>query len=118
MNKATLTIDTTKSDVRTIVQPRGDINITQSPALRTKLKAIIEEGSPSVILDLSEVKFMDSSGIATLIETLQICRNAHIPFLLCSLQVRVRSVFEISRLETVFRIYDSLDSAIQADTNE
>ena len=118
MNKPTLTIDITRSDVRTIVQPKGDINITQSPVLRAKLKALIEEGPPSVILDLSDVKFMDSSGIATLIETLQICRNEHIPFSLCSLQVRVRSVFEISRLETVFTIYDSLDSATGADTSE
>lgn len=111
MNEPNLIIEITRSDVRVVVEPIGSVTIAQSPKLREKLQAIINEGAPSIVLDLGRVSFMDSSGVATLIEALQNCRSEHIPFSLCALQVRVKSIFEIARLDTVFTIYPTLEAA-------
>ena len=57
---------------------------------------------------------MDSSGVATLVEAMQTARRAKQKMVLCSLQERVRSVFEIAKLEMVFTIAENADKAHSA----
>lgn len=111
MNEPALTIELARSEFGTVIKPIGSVTIAQSPKLREKLQTAISEGPPSLVLDLSGVGFMDSSGVATLVEALQTCRNEHIPFSLCALQIRVQSIFEIARLNTIFTIYPTLEAA-------
>ena len=87
-----------------VVTPVGEVDLASSPALRTRLSQIISESPKKLILDLSRVPYMDSSGVATLVEALQQSRRQSIVLLLASLQERVKSVFEIARLDTVFDI--------------
>ena len=84
--------------------PVGEVDLASSPALRTRLSQIISESPKKLILDLSRVPYMDSSGVATLVEALQQSRRKSTVLLLASLQDRVKSVFEIARLDTVFDI--------------
>jgi anti-sigma B factor antagonist len=67
-----------------------------------------------LVLDLSRVPFMDSSGVATLIEALQLQRRAGSKLVLHGLQPKVRGIFEIARLDTVFTIVDGADAAQKA----
>ena len=112
-----LTIELIEDATATILVPHGDVNLRQSPKLRAKLTTVIDQRPPALIVDLSDVPFMDSSGIATLVEALQRCRRAQCPLVLCALQDRVRSVFEIARLETVFTIHPTRAAAIEALLN-
>ena len=97
--------------VSSIIKPAGEIDLGRSPALRVKLGEVIGRNSPRVIVDLSQVSYMDSSGVATLVEALQQCRAGNQTLVLCSMQPRVHSIFEIARLDMVFKIVDSLEEA-------
>ena len=97
----------------TIVRPKGDVDLQRSPILRDQLKSVSEKKPGRLIVDLSDVSYMDSSGVATLVEAMQLARRGKYPLVLCSLQDRVKSIFEIARLDTVFQIAPDLDSAMQ-----
>jgi len=70
-----LTISIERGDTRLIVTPVGEIDLSTSPKLRQSLQAALVDGDTPVIVDLAEVPYMDSSGVATLVEALQICRR-------------------------------------------
>lgn len=97
-----------------VVSPAGDVDLSRSPALRNALREAQAGRPPRVIVDLSLVDYMDSSGVATLVEAYQIARRQSTKMVLCGLRDRVRSIFEIARLDTVFSITDSRDAALKA----
>ena len=94
-----------------ILIPIGDIDLTGSPALRVEARKVLDGRQPRVVVDLTGVPYMDSSGVATLVEAMQLARKNRVRLVLCCLQDRVRSIFEIAKLETVFTITASLDEA-------
>ena len=98
----------------TIVSPEGDIDTLQSTKLREVLKPILSSDTNKLIVDLSAVKYMDLSGIATLIEALQICKQADKSFGICGLNEGVRSIIELARLDTIFVISPSREEALIA----
>ena len=92
-----------------IIRPEGDIDLATSPTLRTQLREIVDEATDQIIVDLKAVPYMDSSGVATLVELLQSCRQKGLDLTLCQLGDRVLSVFQIARLDGVFKIAVSLE---------
>ena len=101
-------------DGATIVAPDGDIDLSRSPALRSTLRDAQAKKPGRLVVDLSGVDYMDSSGVATLVEALQIARRNNTRMVLCGMKERVRSIFEIARLDTVFTIAESRDAALKA----
>jgi anti-sigma B factor antagonist len=99
-----------------VVSLSGEVDIMRSPDLQASLQDAINRisGKGVVVVDLSGVTYMDSSGVATLVRGLQLSRKKGVGLVLCSLQDRVRSIFEIARLDTVFPMANSLDEAIEA----
>ena len=95
-----------------IVRPVGDIDLSGAPALRQQISQAQQENPSRLIVDLSGVPYMDSSGLATLVEAMQIARRNESTLIICSLQDKVRSIFEIARLDMVFKIAQSRDEAI------
>ena len=98
----------------TVMRPSGDIDLSRAPALRTQIRQVFDQGPMRVVVDLSGVPYMDSSGVATLVEGMQLASRAGAKFILIGLQERVRSIFEIARLDTVFLIEIDLESAERA----
>ena len=92
----------------------GDIDLHRSPALRETLAKLIDEDPGRLVLNLLEVGYMDSSGVATLVEALQRIQRKKGRLQMHSLKPRVRSIFEIARLESIFEIYASEDEALRA----
>jgi len=84
----------------------------ESTKLREALKPILDSTSSRIVIDLSGVKYMDSSGIATLIEALQICKKNSKKFVICGLQDGVRSIIELARLDTIFMITSNQEDAL------
>lgn len=104
-----------KSEVRdgaTLVTPVGDVDLTASPVLRQELKKV-QGGRPQrLIVDLSQVPYMDSSGVATLVEAMKTANQNRTRLVLCGMQPKVRSIFEIARLDTVFAIAPDAQQAL------
>ncbi len=89
-----------------IVSPTGDVDLHRSPAFRERLKKAVEGKPRRLIVNLAEVPYMDSSGVATLVEAMQIARRQSMTLVLCGVQARVRSILEIARLDQLFKIAD------------
>jgi len=89
------------------VAVQGDVTLQTSPALRSQLKPLFSQENKQIHVDLSGVGFMDSSGIATLVEGLQWARNTDGRFVLHALQANVLDVFNLAKLDTVFEIVEA-----------
>ena len=97
-----------------LVRPIGEIDLSCAAMLRKGLGKVQETKPIRLIIDLSAVPYMDSSGVATLVEAMQIARRNGSKLVLSGLQVKVRSIFEIARLDMIFTIVDSIEDAAEA----
>jgi anti-sigma B factor antagonist len=97
-----------------VVSISGDIDLETSPKLREFLKPKSTKKTPCLLLDFSEVNYIDSSGLATLIEYFQVVRGFGGKLALASLSPRVKNVFEIVRLEQIFSLHPDVPSALAA----
>lgn len=95
-----------------VLSPKGEIDMARSPVLRKAIGEAMKSKPATLLLDLSGVPYMDSSGLATLVEALQNARKAQLSLLLCGLTPRVRSILEIARLNSVFTLHESRAAAL------
>ena len=91
----------------------GEININTSPQLRKSFEDLIKSGSKKIIIDFSSVLYIDSSGLATLIELFQRLKKTDGKLRICNMSERVRNVFEVTKLHKLFEIYDNRDLALE-----
>src|SRR4029434_1151366 len=96
---------------------KGEIDLHVSPVITASLTAMIEKKPERVVIDLSDVSYIDSAGLAALIQAMQKVEAYGGKFLLAGLQETVRSIFEISRLDQVFQIFPDTDTALAATWN-
>jgi len=92
----------------------GEIDLHVSPSLTAALNRMIDEKPKQLVVDLSRVAYIDSAGLAALIEGMQKVEAYGGQFALADLQETVRSIFEIARLDQVFRIFPDVDAALAA----
>jgi len=104
-------IELQQIDDGTLIRPSGDIDLSRAPAFRGHIAEVFQGKPMRVIIDLSDVPYMDSSGVATLVEAMQLATRGSAKLVLVGLQERVRSIFEIARLDTVFVIATDMDAA-------
>src|SRR5262245_3546226 len=97
-----------------VLSPQGEIDLARSPELRLRLKQEVDAAPKRLVVDLAGVSYMDSSGVATLVEAFTRARAAKCKLVLAGLQPKVRSIFTISRLDTVFAIVATVDDALKA----
>lgn len=98
----------------TVVHCAGRITFgDEAAALRTTLKHILST-SKKVVLDLSEVNYIDSVGLGTLVGVYSSARAGGADIKLTGLSQRVRDVLQITKLVTVFEVYDSEQKALAA----
>ena len=97
----------------TILDLSGDIDLANSPAMRKALLGEIKEKrTPRVFLNLKNVRFIDSSGIASLVEALKASRDLGSRLILYGLNKTVREVMQLSRLQKIFEIYEDEEQAL------
>ena len=92
----------------------GDIDLHVSPAVRESLNAIIKKKPERIVIDLSRVTYIDSAGMAALILAMQEVEAYGGKFILTGLSETIRSIFETSRLDGIFRIFPDVDAALAA----
>jgi anti-sigma B factor antagonist len=96
-----------------IAEARGEFDLHNSPELRTALLSMLGKTLPKrLILNLSQVPYMDSSALAVLVEALQKLRPSGGKVVLVGLQPRVQGLLEIARLNTIFVIAASEQQAL------
>ena len=101
------------ADNVTIIDCSGDVDLYSSTRLRDALLAELQSGIPSVLVNMSEVGYIDSSGIATLVEGLQLSRQTKTRFGLFGLRSNARSVLELARLHKVFNLFENEQEALE-----
>ena len=109
-----LEIVTREKDEVTIVSISGDVDLYSSPQVRKVIIGLTERKVPAIVVDLQGVGYMDSSGIATLVEGLQQVGKYKGELKLFGLTAVVREVFELSRLDKVFQIYPTEEAALKS----
>ena len=100
-------------DSTAIVDVSGDIDLASSPEVRKALLHEVRDNRrPRVILNLSAVGYIDSSGVASLVEGLKASRDIGSRFILVGLSGPAHEVLQLSRLVRVFEIYDTEGEAL------
>lgn len=108
-------ISVRRMDKVSIFDVSGDIDLANSPEVRKALlNEVREKRTPRVLLNLSDVRYIDSSGVASLIESLKAARDIGSRFILFGLSGPAREVLQLSRLLKVFEIYDTEGEALAA----
>ncbi|GAB3905593.1 STAS domain-containing protein [Mucilaginibacter boryungensis] len=88
------------------------INSLITPQLKSELILINAEGQRNIVLDLSQVKFADSSGLSSLLVGHRLCKNAEGSFIMVGLNDAVARLITISQLDTVLTIVPTVEEAI------
>jgi anti-sigma B factor antagonist len=102
-------------DKTTIFDVSGDIDLANSPAIRKALlKELRDNRTPRVVMNLSNVRYIDSSGVASLVEGLKAARDVGSRFILFGLSTSAREVLQLSRLLRIFEVYDNEEQALAA----
>ena len=98
-----------------VFAPRGAIDLHVSPELRASLRSIIDDEKPKrLVVDLSQVPYIDSSGIAVLIGAMQSLEHEGGVFLLAGAQDGVQMILESAKLDQYFRLFPDIESAAAA----
>lgn len=95
-----------------IVAAQGEIDLRRSPELHRALVGLCEDRPEVLVINLGEVTYMDSSGVGTLVEILRRTREHGGRMVLVAPTERVRSVFEITKLDRFFTIKDTEAEAL------
>ena len=100
-------------DQTTILDVSGDIDLASSPELRKALlRELRELRIPRVVLNLKAVEYVDSSGVASLVEGLKASRDVGSRLVLFGLNSAVREVLQLSKLLRIFEIAETEEQAV------
>jgi anti-sigma B factor antagonist len=106
-------LTTRQSGTAIIVDVNGDVTLYNSPELRAMLVALLKEKrNARVIVNLTNVKYIDSAGVASLVEGLKLSRELKSSFALFGLQRSPRQVLELTHLVKVFTIFETEPDAL------
>jgi len=105
------------SDVRwtdnaVVVDVAGDIDLHRSPQLQRGLLDVLNKKPERILVNLAGVGYMDSSGVASLVKLLSRTKKLGVTLVLLSPSNKVRSILEITRLDSVFSICESETQAM------
>jgi anti-sigma B factor antagonist len=103
---------TSRKDRPNVLTFKGEIDLHVSPVITASLQSTVKKKPKTLVVDLSQVNYIDSSGLAVLIEAMQNVEEYGGKFALAGLQETVRTIFEIARLDQVFQIFPDVDTAL------
>ena len=102
-----------KQEGQTVVlELQGDIDMGNSPVVRTKIIELFQDKPQVLVINMTEVGYMDSSGLGTLVEALKWSNRKGAQLRLVGVTGSVRNVFEISRLVSIFNFFSNEEEAL------
>lgn len=106
-----LQIDDKGGAVLMLVQEER-LDAHNSGELKTQMLKLFEDGKSNLVVDLSDVRFVDSSGLGALVSGFKNASSRNGSLKLSGLQMQVKSMFELTRLHRVFEIYNDAEEAL------
>jgi len=97
-----------------VLKPVGRIDASCSDQIKDKVLSLIDASQTSLLIDLGEVDFIDSSGLGTLVSSLNSIKKAGGKLKICDIQENPKQVFEMTRLDRVFEVFDGQDEALDS----
>jgi anti-sigma B factor antagonist len=115
MEKSTAVKITTRANgIATVVDVSGEITLFNAPELRKALMDLLKASKARrIIVNLTDAAYIDSAGVACLVEALKVARESKIGFALFGLQCVAKEVFDLTRLINVFEVYDTEEEAVR-----
>jgi anti-sigma B factor antagonist len=101
-------------DPPNVFSPEGAIDLHVAPELRASLREMIDKKPKRLVVDLSKVPYVDSSGLAVLIGAMQSLELDGGLFMLASPQEAVRTILESARLDQYFLLFPTVDAALSS----
>ena len=101
---------TSQGDIH-VLELSGELDYHSSPELREKLTELTVKQAPKILVNLGDVDYMDSSGIATFVEAFQKAKRYQGRLILAALTPTVRGVFENAKLDSIFEITSTVAEA-------
>ena len=94
-----------------LVAVRGSVDLTSAPDLRNRLAELIDDGARCIVVDLTDTDFLDSTGLGALVSALKRLRMKDGEIRVVCAPGHVRKVFEITSLDRVFGMHDTVEEA-------
>jgi anti-sigma B factor antagonist len=110
-----LRLDVTERDGWAVLAVGGEVDVATAPRLREQLISLVNQGSHRIVVDLTAVDFLDSTGLGVLVGALKRVRTHDGDLSLVCDEPRILKVFEITGLTKVFAMYADVDQAVAAD---
>jgi anti-sigma B factor antagonist len=95
-----------------IVSLAGEIDLHTSPEARKLILTCLQDSRPTLV-DLGDVAYIDSSGVASLVEGFQLARQRQLDFGLVRVSPAVLNVLKLARLDKVFPLYPSVEERLK-----
>ena len=99
-----------------VIKPEGILDGTKTDQFRQEINDSVNTGANAILVDFSNVTFMDSSGLGALVLSLKTIRNADAKLFICSINEQVKMLFELTSMDRVFEIFSSLEEFEQKVT--
>ncbi len=100
-------------DKVTIVKSKVDkLDALLAPELKSELVLINKGGAKNIVLDLTDTRYCDSSGLSAVLVANRLCRDSNGSFVLCGLQPTVEKLITISQLDAVLKITPTVNEAV------
>lgn len=107
-------IDKSSEQDVTTLKLTGEVDLHGSPELRKELKQCADDKVPVLLIDFTDVEYIDSSGLATFIEYVRESSGYGGKIALFGLKQKVRTIFDLVRLNELFTISDTAEAAVAA----
>ena len=97
----------------TVLVINGDIDLNSSPTMRQKFDELIKKNINKIIVNFQDVSYIDSSGLATVIEMLQRLKKNQGQLRLSNLSEKIKNLFEITKIDKLFQMYSDEEEALK-----
>ena len=105
-------IDQTTHESVVVLTLTGDLDSFSANYLKEHLGRLFSEGKYEIVVDLTHVDFVDSAGLGQLVSALKLCVHHQGNLMLVGANESITDLLHITKLDTVFRIHDSVDDAV------
>jgi len=100
-----------RSERRAVLSVKGRINAVTAPAVKARIRELVDQGRWEIVCDLSGVGFLDSAGLSALVSGLKTTREGGGFLKLAGVNEQVARIFKLTMLDRVFEIHPSVDAA-------
>lgn len=109
-----MNIDVSKSGNTVVVNIEGRLDTTNYNELETQLAAVLERNGNMILLDISKLEYVSSSGLRILLMYLKKVKALQGRFMLCGMSPEIRKIFEISGFINIFEVYKNREDALKS----